>query len=480
LINAGGYVVRIFLAGKWVEKQQKIEVRNPYDNSVIDTVPKADKNDVERALSFAEQGAKVIAKLSGYERWRILRKAADLMAARNEELGRLISTEEGKILAEGRFEANRAVETMMGSAEEAKRIHGETVPLDGDPGGGKKIGFTLRVPCGVVVAISPFNFPLNLVCHKVGPALAAGNSVIIKPATDTPLSALKLTEILLEAGLPPEGIQCLTGSGGEIGDALVADRRVRKITFTGSRDVGERICRMAGIKKVTMELGSNCPLIVMPDADLDKVSAAVAATGYANAGQVCLSTQRVLTAGKVYGDLLSALKPKVQALTTGNQLDERTKVGPMIRESDAVRVEEWIREAVGGGARVVVGGSRQGTVYTPTVVADVKPEMRISCDELFGPAVAVTPFNSIDEAIALANRTNYGLAAGIFTENIEWAMKFAREVESGNLHINWGPQWRADLMPYGGLKESGFGKEGPRYAVEEMTELKMVVFHLSG
>ncbi|HEV8344076.1 MAG TPA: aldehyde dehydrogenase family protein [Candidatus Binatia bacterium] len=470
----------MFLAGKWVDKQQKIEVRNPYDNSVIDTVPKADKNDVERALSFAEQGAKVIAKLSGYERWRILRKAADLIAARNEELGRLISTEEGKILAEGRFEANRAVETMMSSAEEAKRIHGETVPLDGDPGGGKKIGFTLRVPCGVVVAISPFNFPLNLVCHKVGPALAAGNSVIIKPATDTPLSALKLTEILLEAGLPPEGIQCLTGSGGEIGDVLVADRRVRKITFTGSRDVGERICRMAGIKKVTMELGSNCPLIVMPDADLDKVSAAVAATGYANAGQVCISTQRVITAGRVYSDFLSALKPKVEALTTGNQLDEKTKVGPMVREGDAIRVDEWVREAVGGGARIVVGGSRRGTTYAPTVVADVKPEMKISCDELFGPAVAVTPFNAIDEAIALANGTNYGLAAGIFTENIEWAMKFAREVESGNLHINWGPQWRADLMPYGGLKESGFGKEGPRYAVEEMTELKMVVFHLSG
>lgn len=472
--------MRMFLAGKWVDKQQKIEVRNPYDNSVIDTVPKADKNDVERALSFAEQGAKVIAKLSGYERWRILRKAADLIAARNEELGRLISTEEGKILAEGRFEANRAVETMMSSAEEAKRIHGETVPLDGDPGGGKKIGFTLRVPCGVVVAISPFNFPLNLVCHKVGPALAAGNSVIIKPATDTPLSALKLTEILLEAGLPPEGIQCLTGSGGEIGDVLVADRRVRKITFTGSRDVGERICRMAGIKKVTMELGSNCPLIVMPDADLDKVSAAVAATGYANAGQVCISTQRVITAGRVYSDFLSALKPKVEALTTGNQLDEKTKVGPMVREGDAIRVDEWVREAVGGGARIVVGGSRRGTTYAPTVVADVKPEMKISCDELFGPAVAVTPFNAIDEAIALANGTNYGLAAGIFTENIEWAMKFAREVESGNLHINWGPQWRADLMPYGGLKESGFGKEGPRYAVEEMTELKMVVFHLSG
>lgn len=471
--------MKIFLAGKWVDKSKKIEVRNPYDNSVLDTVPKADGDDVGRALGFAERGAKVMAKLSGYERWNILRKAADLIAARNEELGRLISSEEGKIIAEGRFEAGRAVETMMGSAEEAKRIHGETVPLDGDPGGAKKLGFTLRVPCGVVAAISPFNFPLNLVCHKVGPALAAGNSVVIKPATDTPLSALRLTEILLEAGLPPEGIQCLAGSGGEIGDVLVSDRRVRKITFTGSREIGERICRTAGLKKVTMELGSNSPLIIMPDADLDRVTAAVVATGYGNAGQTCISTQRVLTSSKVYSDFLSALGPKVQALTTGNQLDEKTKVGPMVREGDAIRVEEWVREAVGGGARVIVGGARQGAIYAPTVVADVKPEMRISCDELFGPAVAVTPFDSIDEAIALANDTVYGLSAGIFTENLEWAMRFAREVESGNLHINWGPQWRADLMPYGGLKDSGFGKEGPRYAVEEMTELKMVVFHLS-
>ena len=471
--------MKIFLAGNWVDKPKKIEVRNPYDNSVIDTVPKADGSDIDRALSFAERGARVMAKLSGYERWKILRKAADLMAARNEELGQLISKEEGKVIAEGRGEANRAVETMMGSAEEAKRIHGETVPLDGDPTGTKKLGFTLRVPCGVVAAISPFNFPLNLVCHKVGPALAAGNSVIVKPATDTPLSALRLTEILLEAGLPPEGIQCLTGSGGEIGDVLVSDRRVRKITFTGSREIGERICRMAGLKKVTMELGSNSPLIIMPDTDLGRVAAAVVATGYGNAGQTCISTQRVLTSSKVYSDFLIALGPKVQALTTGNQLDERTKVGPMIREGDAIRVEEWVREAVGGGARVVAGGMRQGAIYSPTVVADVKPAMRISCDELFGPAVAVTPFDSMDEAIALANDTVYGLSAGIFTENLEWAMRFAREVASGNLHVNWGPQWRADLMPYGGLKDSGFGKEGPRYAVEEMTELKMVVFHLN-
>src|SRR3990167_4031427 len=348
--------VKIFLEGKWVDKSNKIEVRNPYDNSVIDAVPRADGGDVERALSFAERGAKVMAKLSGYDRWRILRQAADIMAARNEELGQIISREEGKIIAEGRGETSRGVETIMGSAEEAKRIHGETVPLDGDPGGGKKLGFTLRVPCGVVAAISPFNFPLNLVCHKVGPALAAGNSVIVKPASDTPLSALKLTEILLEAGLPPEGIQCVTGPGGEIGDGLVADRRVRKITFTGSREIGERICRTAGLKKVTMELGSNSPLIIMPDADLGKVVAAVVATGYGNAGQTCISTQRVLTASSVVSDFLSALGPKVQALTTGNQLDEQTNVGPMIREGDAVRVEEWVREAVGGGARVVAGG----------------------------------------------------------------------------------------------------------------------------
>ncbi len=472
--------MKMYVAGQWVDKSQKIEILNPYDNSVIDTVPRAELADVDRALASAARGAKAMATLSGYERWKILKKAAEIIEARNEELGELISKEEGKVIAEGRFEARRAVETIMGSAEEAKRIHGETIPLDGDPAGGKRFGFTIRVPCGVVVAISPFNFPLNLVCHKVGPALAGGNAVIIKPATDTPLSALKLTEILLEAGVPAEGIQCLTGSGGEIGDALVSDRRVRKITFTGSRDVGERICQLAGIKKVTMELGSNSPVIVMPDADLEKVATAVAATGYANAGQVCISTQRVLTAGKVYGDFLQALQPKVAALTTGNQLDAKTKVGPMVREKDAVRVGEWIKEAVATGARVVVGGERRGTIYAPTIVADVKPEMRISCDELFGPAVAVTPFNHIDEAIALANDTVYGLSAGIFTENLEWAMRFVREVQSGNLHVNWGPQWRADLMPYGGLKESGFGKEGPSYAVEEMTELKMVVFHLTG
>lgn len=470
--------MKMFLAGEWVDGPRMQEVGNPYDESVIDSVPKAGPEDVERALAFAERGAAVMARMTAHERWRVLTRAAALMAERVDELGLLISSEEGKILAEGKGEVRRAVETLTASAEEARRVHGETVPLDADPAGAGKLAFTLRVPCGVVVAIGPFNFPLNLLCHKVGPALAGGNSVIIKPASDTPLSGLKLTEILLEAGVPPEGVQCLTGSGGEIGDPLVSDGRVRKITFTGSREVGENICRKAGIKKVTMELGSNCPLIVMPDADLDKVAAAVAATGYANSGQVCISTQRVLADRRVYSDFLGVLAPRVEALATGSQLDAGTHVGPMIRETEAVRVEQWVNEAVCEGARLVAGGSRNGAVYAPTVVADVSSGMRISRDELFGPAVAVTPFESIDEAIALANDTVFGLSAGIFTENIGWAMRFAREVESGNLHVNWGPQWRADMMPYGGLKESGFGKEGPRYAIEEMTELKTVVFHL--
>jgi acyl-CoA reductase-like NAD-dependent aldehyde dehydrogenase len=254
---------------------------------------------------------------------------------------------------------------------------------------------------------------------------------------------------------------------------------VRKVTFTGSREIGDRICRTAGIKKVTMELGSNSPVIIMADADLDKVANIVSMTGYGNAGQTCISTQRVLTAKKIYGDFIGALKPKVEALTAGNQLDETSKVGPMVKESEAVRVDEWINEAVGGGAKLVAGGGRRGAIYMPAVVADVHPDMRISRDELFGPAVAVTPFDTIEEAIALANDSVYGLAAGIFTENVDWAMKFAREAEAGNLHVNWGSQWRVDLMPYGGLKDSGFGKEGPKYAVHEMTELKMVVFHLN-
>ena len=469
--------MKMYIAGEWIDKAETIPVMNPYDNSVVDTVPRGDLKDVEAAIASAERGAKEMAKLSGYQRFEILRKAARLMEERLEDLGRTITLEEGKIISEGRTEAARAVQTIELSGEEAKRLYGETVPLDGAANWTGQLGFTLRVPCGVIAAISPFNFPLNLVCHKVGPALAAGNSVVIKPATDTPLVALKMTEILLDAGVPAEAVQCITGSGGQIGDALVGDPRVRKVTFTGSRDVGEHICKTAGLKKVTMELGSNAPLIVMPDADMEKVVSATISSGYANAGQVCISAQRIIANREIYADYLDALTEGVKGLSTGDPLDDTVKMGPMVRPQDAVRVNKWITEAVGSGARTLTGGDYSGTLHAPTVVADVTPEMRISCDELFGPAVAVTPFSDIDEAISMANDSNYGLSAGIFTQNIDWAIRFAREVDSGNLMINSGPQWRADLMPYGGLKESGMGKEGPKYAVEEMTELKLVIYH---
>ena len=354
--------MRMYVAGQWVDKSQKVAVLNPYDGSQIDTVPRGDAGDVDTAISSAVAGAKVMANLPAYKRYEILSKAAQMLNEQKEDIGRTLSMEEGKTISEAVGEVLRAVQTMTTSAEESKRIHGETVPLDAAPGPTQPFGFTVRVPCGVVAAISPFNFPLNLVCHKVGPALAAGNAVVIKPASDTPLSALKLTEILLEAGLPPEEIQCVTGPGGEIGDALCSDKRVRKITFTGSKDVGEHICHIAGIKKVTMELGSNSPMIVMPDADLEKVAQATVASGFSNAGQVCISTQRVLVDEKIYGEYLELLKPRVEALKTGNQLEQGVQMGPMVRESDAIRVGDWISEAVSDGARVLTGGDRSGAM----------------------------------------------------------------------------------------------------------------------
>lgn len=469
--------MKMFIAGQWVDRDEKIEVLNPFDRSVVDTIPQATSDDIEATLASAVKGAEIMRELPAYERFQILRRAADIMVERQEDLGRTISLEEGKILGEGVFEASRSAITIETSAEEAKRLTGEVLPLDGAPGAHGKLGFTLRVPCGVVLAITPFNFPLNLVCHKVGPAIAAGNAVIVKPASDTPLSSLKLVEILLEAGLPPLAISCITGSGRSLGDPLCRDERIRKISFTGSAEVGRHICSVAGLKKVTMELGSNSPLIVMDDADLSKVVDATVATAFANAGQVCISAQRVIAVDKIYGDLIDALRPRVEAISSGNQLSDGIKMGPMVRESDAERVHGVIRDAVSSGAQLVCGGERSGAVVTPTLLADVQPDMSISRDELFGPAVGVTRATDIDEAIRLANDSRFGLSAGIFTQNIDAAMKFAKRVDSGNLQINWGPMWRADLMPYGGLKESGMGKEGPKYAIEEMTEMKTVVIH---
>jgi acyl-CoA reductase-like NAD-dependent aldehyde dehydrogenase len=472
-------MAQMLIAGKKVGSARVAEVRSPFDGEVVDTVPVADESQIEEALSAAERAAGIMKKTSPRERFDWLWKVAQLVRERGEDFARTITLEEGKTLAESRLEIVRAVETLECSAMEARRLTGECIPVDAAPGGAGKLGWTMRVPCGVVVAITPFNFPLNLVAHKVGPAIAGGNAVILKPATDTPLSGIKLAELFHEVGVPPEAVQVLTGSGGMIGTALCRDRRVRKISFTGSFEVGEQICKTAGMKRVTMELGSNCPMVVMDDADLELVASAAAVSGFTNAGQVCISTQRVLVQERCRDEFLDRLTTKVKGIRPGDPLSSSTTMGPMIRQRDAERVCAWIDEAIAQGARCLTGAEREGSVVTPAVVADVRPEMTIAREELFGPAVAVMNYSDIDEAIALANSTRYGLGAGIYTRDLGRAMRFIKEVESGSIHINSHPQSRVDLMPYGGLKDSGMGKEGPAAAIREMTEEKTIVWHPS-
>jgi glyceraldehyde-3-phosphate dehydrogenase (NADP+) len=469
--------MKMYVNSQWVESPVMTPIASPYSGEVVDSVPAATPDQIEQALRAAEKAAVVMGKLTAHERYSILMRGADLVAQNVEELARTVSLEMGKPLNEARGEAGRIPDLLRLSAFEGSQLRGETLPVDAQVGAKGKMGFTMRVPCGVVVAIAPFNYPLLLVVHKIGPALAAGNAVILKPANQTPLSALKLTRLLIEAGLPENGLQCITGSGSKIGPVLCADPRVRKISFTGSTEVGEQITRIAGVKKLSLELGSNCPVIIMPDADVQQAAQATSLGGYINAGQVCISTQRVVVHRKVYADFLDALKPPVEAIKVGDPMADDTKLSAMVSEKEAERVEAWVSEAVANGARVVTGGQRQGAVFAPTIVADVKPEMRISCEELFGPAVAVTPVESVDEAITVANDSKYGLGSGIFTRDVTTALRFARDAQTGNVMINWTPLWRADLMPYGGFKGSGIGKEGPRYAVEEMTEMKTVVFH---
>jgi len=470
--------MRMIIAGEWVTGGRQEELRSPYNNEVIETVPVADVGDVDRAFAGAVRGAEHQRRLTAYEREAILRRAGDIADARAEDLAQTISRETGKPISEAHGEASRVGDLLRLSGFEGSQLYGESLPLDAAPNGGTgRLGFTLRQPCGVVVAITPFNFPALLVVHKIGPALATGNAVVLKPARQTPLSALKLCEIFLDAGLHPEAISCLTGPGDALGDAMCADSRVRKISFTGSLQTGERITRVAGVKKLSLELGASCPVVIMPDADIEAAASAIAVGGYANAGQVCISVQRVVADKRVVGDLLDALIPKVQAIKMGDPSESDTVLGSLISERDAVRVQAALREGCGNGAQVVSGGERNGSVLTPAVVANVDPASPLSQDELFGPAVAVSTARDVDHAIELTNVTRYGLAAGIFTSDLSNAIRFAREVDSGNVHLNWTPLWRADLMPYGGLKDSGIGKEGPRYAVEEMTDLKTVVLH---
>lgn len=456
---------------------EQVTILDPYRDEAIGTVPQATPADIERALDAATAGARSMRQAHSGERAAVLGGVATLVERDAEQLAETIVHEQGKTLGEARREVGRVPDLLRLCAGEAQRLSGDTVPLDQGSDGVGRLGLTLRVPAGVVVAITPFNYPLLMVAHKLGPAFAAGNAVILKPATATPLSGLHLARLFIEAGAPPGAMQCLTGAGPAVGLPLCADDRVRAITFTGSVPAGRAIVARAGVKKFLMELGANCPLIVAADADLEAAARATAVGGYSNAGQACISAQRVLVERPVYGDFLDALTAGVEGISAGDPMLDSSDMGPLISQDESKRVADVVDQATENGARVVVGGVRDVAMYAPTVVADVAADSRLFREELFGPAVGVTAVDNLDDAITLANRSEYGLGAGLFTSNVHAALRAVNEIEAGVVQINWSPLWRADSMPYGGLKHSGIGKEGPQWAVDELTELKTIVFH---
>ncbi|MCX6830242.1 MAG: aldehyde dehydrogenase family protein [candidate division Zixibacteria bacterium] len=473
--------MKMLLNGEWVDRNQKIEVTDPYDNSTIDTVPSGDEKDVELALAAAVRGFEITKRMTVYERAQILYKTAQIIKDRLSEFATIIAREGSKTITEARKEASRCVNTMTCSAEEAKRIMGETIPWDSFPGGEKRKGYYYRFPIGVILAITPFNDPLNLVAHKLGPAIAAGNSVILKPATVTPLSAIMLVEAMLEAGLPPMAIQLITGQGSRIGDPLVSDDRVRMISFTGGVEAGKHITTKAGIKKIGMELGSDSPVIVWKDADLQMAVESCVSGAFWAAGQNCIGVQRLLVHKKIYDEFKTRFVELTKKYKIGDKMKEETNMGPMITESEARRVEDWVKEAVKKGASVLTGGGRTGALYEPTVLENVPRDVKVHCEEVFGPTVNLYPIeDDLDKAIKEANSLPYGLLTAIFTRDIEVAFKAAYELDCGGVMINDSTDYRLDSMPFGGVKNSGLGREGLKFSLQEMTEPKVICFNLPG
>ncbi len=457
-----------------------LTVRIPYDGQPFATVFAASQQHLQLAVEAAQRAASVMREMSRAERAAILLRAHALLAERKETFARTISSESGKPLREARAEAERALSTLFFSAEEAHRLAGEEVPMDAAPAGAGRMAMFIREPLGVIAAITPFNFPLNLSMHKIGPALAAGNAVIHKPASATPVTALLLARLFLDAGLPPGALNVVTGPGGSIGDFLVEHPDIRMITFTGSAEVGLRIRSRAGMKRVTLELGNNSAVIVCADADLDGAVARCVPGAYANSGQVCISVQRIFAEESIHGEFVERFAAQASSLPVGHPLDEDAAVTSLITESEAHRVVSWIGEAVESGARLVTGGGRQGATVQPAVLADVPPQTRIFAQEAFGPVAGINRFRELDEAIAAVNDSPYGLQASIFTRDIEKAFRAARRVHVGGFLINDVPQLRVDQMPYGGVKLSGTGREGPRFAIEEMTEIKLISWRVEG
>ncbi|NQV14737.1 aldehyde dehydrogenase family protein [bacterium] len=470
--------MKMLIGGQWVDGGSSIDVLNPYDGSVVDTVPRGTTADIDRAITSAVKGFAINRDLPTHKRISILRKAADLMQERFEELAITIASEGSKTIREARKEVGRAINTMTISAEEARRLNGETIPFDSAEGSENRVGYFYRIPIGVIAAITPFNDPLNLVAHKLGPAIAGGNAVVLKPATVTPLSALKLAECLLDAGLPPEILNVVTGNGREIGDALVSDARIRMISFTGGVEAGDHIAHKAGLKKIAMELGSNSPVLVMDDCDLDNAVAACVSGSFWAVGQNCIGVQRLYVQEGIYADFRRAFLTLTGQYKTGFQLDETSDMGPMITESDAERVIEWVDEAREQGATLLAGGTRDGSLVQPTVMENMPPGAKLDCQEIFGPVVTLYPFKTLDEAIDKANSVDYGLHGAIFTNDLKQAFTAIKRLDVGGIIVNDSTDYRVDLMPFGGVKKSGLGREGIKYSLQEMTEPKVVCFNL--
>jgi glyceraldehyde-3-phosphate dehydrogenase (NADP+) len=468
---------KLIVGGREKDSATSFEVLNPFDSSPIDAVASAEAGHVEEALSAAEAARPTIRALPRSRRAKILHEVSRRLTDRSDELSRLLAAEAGKTLKEARGEVARAASTFAFAGDEAKRLAGEIIPFDAVPGGHARQGYSLKVPLGTILAITPYNFPVNLAAHKIAPAMAAGNPFILKPASVTPLCDIMLGRIILEAGFPPEGVSVLPGPGSSVGLELVRDPRPRMVTFTGSVEVGKQIAREAGYKKIGMELGSNSGVIVTESADLDFACKRIVTGAYALAGQVCISVQRVVAHRNIFDELLERVNALAGELRAGDQLDPATGMGPMITETEAARVEAWVEEAVGAGARVTAGGSRQGTLFQPTVLTGVPENARLWQEEAFGPVVSINPYDDFNEALASINETRYGLQAGIFTDSMDQAFQAIEALDVGGVIVNDFPTYRVDQMPYGGVKDSGIGREGLKYAIQEMTEEKLICFN---
>ncbi len=466
-----------FMDGRWIEDGDVVEVSAPYDGGLVRRITQARREHAEAAIAAAVKAFGTTKRLPAFERQRVLRRIAQQIAERRDEFSRTLAQEAGKPIKLARIEVDRAIFIFNVAAEEATRIYGEYLPLDWQEFTVGRWGIVKRFPLGPIAGITPFNFPLNLVAHKVAPAIAAGCPIVLKPAPQTPLCALLLAECVQQAGWPDGGFNVLPLSNEDAG-LLVTDDRIKLISFTGSVPVGWDIKRRAGKKKVVLELGSNAGAIVHSDADLEYAAERCIAGSFGYAGQTCISVQRILVEDSVYGKFTDLLVEGVKKLRTGDPMEESTDIGPLIRESDAIRVAQWVEEAVRSGARLLCGGQRHGSIVEPTVLTATKPEMKVNCQEIFGPVVTVEPYQSFDEALRRINQSNFGLQAGVFTRDVKLLFEAYDELEVGAVIAGDIPSFRIDQMPYGGVKDSGIGREGLRYAIEEMTEPKLLVMNL--